>query len=138
MKVTKLNSAKVVTVRNVGRYMVDWDRVVSRPQKAVKDFLCPFWRHAFVLEEFRIPGSLLRIDLMNVTRRIVVEVSPAGSHSYNSFFHKNRFRFSDAIDRDLDKEHWSRENGFAYVEVGEDDIAKLSWDFFKDTYDIEL
>lgn len=137
MKVTKLNSPKIVTV-NVSRYLCDWDRKVSRPQKLVKDFLQPFWKHSLILEEFRIPGSLLRIDLMNVNRRIAVEVSPAGSHSYNSFFHKNRPSFGAAVARDLAKESWCRANGFAYVEIGEDDFAKLSWDWMKETHNIEL
>jgi len=137
MKVTKLNSPKIVTV-NVSRYLCDWNRVVSKPQKQVKDFLQPFWKHSLVLEEFRIPGSRLRIDLLNVNRRIAVEVSPAGSHSFNPFFHKHRPGFGAAVARELDKEGWCRENGFAYIEIGEDDFARLSWEWVKSAYDIEL
>lgn len=121
-------------------YFVQWDRAkeVSKPQAQVKRFLRPYWWTHVVLEEFRIPGSRLRVDLMNVTRKLAVEVSPSGSHSFNPFFHKNRVRFGAAIGRELDKEKWLAANGFRFVEVMEDDFAKLSVAWFLETYGITL
>lgn len=125
---------------NINPYLIDWDRVkeVSKPQAQVKRFLRPYWCGHIVLEEFRVPSKLWRIDLMNVTRHIAVEVSPAGSHSFNAFFHKTRPRFGAAINRELDKSKWLEQNGFKLVEVFEDDFVKLSPEWFLSTYGVTL
>ncbi len=137
MKWTKLTSPTLVDVR-VSDYLIDWDKKVSKPQKKVKDFLRPFWKTSVVLEEVRIPGSLLRIDLMNLSRKQVVEVSPKSTHSFNKFFHNNRIKFGAGIKRELQKEEWCRKNGFKFIEVLEDDLNNLSEEWFKKTYDVSL
>lgn len=123
---------------NISEYLIDWDHSVSKPQKKVKDYLRRYWIAHVVCEEFRIPGSLLRIDLINFTRKIVVEVSPAGTHSFNKFFHRNRFKFGAAVERDLKKADWVIASGFEYVEICEDDLDKLSKEWFKTNYNIDL
>lgn len=117
------------------KYRIDWDRKVSGPQKAVKDFLRPFWDKpgVVVTEETPIkwrPGVKMRIDLINWNRRIAVEVSPSSSHSFNRFFHKHQARFAQAVGRDLDKCEWAKANGFTLVEIFDEDMAKLSRDWF--------
>lgn len=123
-------------------YTVDWDRKVSAPQKAVKDFLRPFWERHVVTEECAIKtgrGSRsMRIDLMNWTRRIAVEVSPSSSHSFNQFFHKTRVGFGAAMKRDLDKEEWCGLNRFTYVLIDDEALPRLSVEWFKETFDIDL
>lgn len=137
MKFYCLNSKRQRNV-NISRYLIDWERVVSAPQKQVKDFLRPYWRSAVCVEELLIPGSRLRCDLINLTRRVVVEVSPDGSHSFNQFFHKNRLRFGAAIKRELDKEAWATANGLIYVEIFEEDLDALSPQWFLENYEITL
>lgn len=107
---------------NPRRYLIDWDRAVSKPQKAVKDFLRPFWEGGYCLEEFRIPGSLLRVDLLNVSRGMVVEVSPKRSHAYNAFFHGSLAGYREALKRELDKQGWAESAGFQYIEITDDDF----------------
>jgi len=107
---------------NVTKYLVDWDRVVSKPQKQVKDALRPIWQGQLVCEEFRVPGSKMRIDLINFSLKIVVEVSPKGSHKYNEFFNKNRSNFGRAVKRDLSKAEWCENNGFRFVEINDEDL----------------
>ena len=139
MKVTGLNGRIYPVV--IQKYAIDWSHVVSKPQKKVKDFLRPYWVSHVVSEEFAIPGCgkrPLRVDLINWTRKIAVEVSPRSSHGFNSFFHKSRIGFSAAVRRDLGKEEWCKANGFAYVELNEDDIEQLSVEWFEDTYGITL
>jgi hypothetical protein len=131
------NSRHPVSV-NITNYLVDWDRVVSRPQKAVKDFLRPYWKAHVVLEEFRIPKKLWRVDLMSLTSRIAIEVSPSGSHSFNRFFHKNRARFGAAMQRELDKAAWLDANGFTLVEIYDEDIPILSREWFRENYGVEI
>lgn len=104
---------------NPSKYLIDWDRVVSKPQKQVKDAIKPIWSADYVCEEFYIPGSKMRIDLINFSKKVVVEVSPKGSHKYNPFFNKNRSNFLSAAKRDLSKAEWCEKNGFRYVEIND-------------------
>ncbi len=108
---------------SIKRYRVDWDRKVSGPQKAVKDFLRPYWENDIVLEECPVVGTRSRIDLLNVNKAVMVEVSPESSHSYNAFFHGGSLtRFKDALKRDLSKGDYARINGFDLVELTEVDL----------------
>src|SRR4051812_7221771 len=110
---------------SISKYRIDWEpaREVSKPQAAVKAFLRPYWAHDIVLEELRIPGCRLRVDLININRSIMVEVSPESSHSYNAFFHGGSLnRFKDALKRDMRKREWGERNGFTVVELVESDF----------------
>lgn len=120
MKIKNLYG-KEVTV-NTSKYSIDWEKKVSRPQKIVKDIIRPLWEGNIVCEEFRIPSSKLRIDLVNFTLCIVIEVSPKSSHSFNEFFHKNRSGFLSSCKRDITKQEWCQTNGFIYVELTEQDF----------------
>lgn len=125
----------------VSDYAIDWSRKVSGPQKAVKDFLRPFWAHHVICEELPVPtgrGRPVRFDLVNLTRKVIVEVSPQSSHSFNRFFHKSRVGFGAAVKRDLDKEAWATANGFTFVEITDADMPLLSAEWFQSTYGITL
>lgn len=138
MKFSKLNSPKVFANVAIAKYLTDWDRSVSKPQKRVKDFLRPYWAACIVLEEFRIPGSLLRVDLMNVSRKIAVEVSPDSTHSFNKFFHKNRPTFGLAVGRELQKSEWLEREGYQVIHIFEADFALLSKNWVLNKYGITL
>ena len=131
MKVTGLKGNRLYRLKE-SDYLIDWDppREVSRPQGLVKQFLYPYWKTQICLEEVRIPGSLYRLDIVNATKRIVIEVSPESSHSFNAFFHKNRIGFGRAIQRDLDKQAWCERNRFKYIELTTEDITNLSKELF--------
>ena len=138
MKFSSLNNSKILVNVNISKYLVDWSRTVSRPQKTVKDFLYPYWQSCVVLEEFRVPRSLLRVDLMCISRKIAVEVSPESSHSFNKFFHKNRVTFGRAVDRDMKKADWLEREGYQLIEVFEDDLKRLSKEWVSEKYGIIL
>lgn len=104
------------------KYLINWDRAVSKPQKIIKDVLKPYWQNQFVCEEFRIPKTKLRLDLINFTLKIAVEISPSSSHGYNKFFHKNRSSYVLAKKRDLLKYKWIEVNEFLYIEVCDDTL----------------
>lgn len=137
MKFKALKSKRLADVR-IARYIVDWDREVSKPQKFVKDFLLPYWKADIVLEEMRIPGSLLRIDLIDLTKRIAIEVSPSQHFQFNRFFHHSRSGFLSALKRDGDKENWCIDNDFKYVEIFEEDLPDLCRGWFQEKYRIDL
>ena len=139
MKFKKLNSRVEVNV-NIARYLIDWDNIrnVSKPQTKVAEFLRPYWRGHVVCMEFRIPSTLMRVDFINFTRRIAIEVSPSATHSFNAFFHENRFKFGAAMDRDNNKAKWLEQNRIKLVEVFDNDLDALSPAWFKSKYDIDL
>lgn len=120
-------------------YLIDWDYIVSRPQKTVKDFLRPYWESSRVLEEFAVPGTRWRCDLINVNKRILVEVSPAQHDGFNPFFHGSIAGFKASLKRDIKKRDWAELNGLTYVEIGDDDLkAGLSAELFEERFGLTL
>lgn len=137
-KLFKLNSDKLVNV-SPSKYQIDWfGKSCSKIQKLVKDFLFPFWKHHLVCEEVRIPGSLLRLDIVNFTSKIIVEVSPTSHHgTFNPFFHKHRLNYKKSIDSDFKKLEYAERNGYKFVEITEEDFP-LTRQLFIDKFDIYL
>lgn len=132
MKFKKLKGEKEVNV-NICKFLIDWNKEVSSLQKKVKDFLYEFWKYDNVLEEFVIPGSKLRIDLLNLTQNVAVEISPESSHDYNDFFHKTRVGgFLASVKRDFEKQEWIERNGFIYIELKSADLKNLTKEMFKE------
>lgn len=123
---------------DISDYLVDWDKEVSKPQKKVKDLIRPYWAAHVVLEEFRIPKTLQRVDIINLTTRVAIEVSPKGSHAFNPFFHKNRVKFSQMVARELSKIEWLERNGFKVVELNDEDLANLSREWMEEKHGIIL
>lgn len=120
-------------------YLIDWDRAVSGPQKLAKDFLRPYWERDLVLEEARLPRSLMRFDLINATRGIVVEVSPISTHGeFNPFMHGSLAGWSKRLKSDMDKERWAALNGFIFVELTDPELADLSPALFADRWGVIL
>lgn len=125
MKFKKFRSSSIVNV-STKKYEIDWDRRVSKPQKKTKDALRNLWASDYVLEEFPIPGSKKRIDLLNWTKKIVIEVSPSGSHEYNDFFHKSRSSFCRLLRVDQEKRTWAFDNNFSYLVLGDEELSNLT------------
>lgn len=129
---------KLVNI-NLEKYRIDWDRKVSKPQFQVKHFLFPFWRNDIVVEELRIPSSLLRIDLCNLTKKIIIEVSPRALHvNYNKFLHGSRAGFLKKLKADAKKMVWAENNGFTFVELYDQEIDNLSVELFLEKFGIDL
>lgn len=137
MKLTKLKSINLINV--VVKGDIDWHKKISKPQKLVKDFLFPFWKRDQVTEEFVIPGSILRIDLFNFTKKIAIEVSPDEYHvNYNPWLHKDRSKFLSKIKNDQDKRDWCTKNNIKLIELYNEDIQNLSQEYIYNKYQIEL
>lgn len=110
---------------SVTKYQIDWDKTVSKPQKLVKDVLYTYWKDHFVCEEMRIPGSKMRIDLINFNLEIAIEVSPSSSHEYNKFFHKNRMEYMKAKKREIQKAEWCEVNGIELIELFDEELKNI-------------
>ena len=70
---------------------------------------------------------MLKIDLLNATKKIAVEIQGAQHESFNKFFHDNsRLKYLESIKRDVKKEKWIELNKFKFLELYENDLKILS------------
>ena len=85
----------------VSRYLIDWDKKSkSKIQFKVKQFLKTYWENHIVYEEFPVYGTRMKVDFINVTKKMAVEVHGPQHESFNKFFHKNsRAASLDSIKR---------------------------------------
>lgn len=96
-------------------------------QKSCKDMLHLHWDGDVVGEEVMIPGSRLRCDFLNLSKKILLEIMGKQHASFVPFFHKkNIHNLIRSIERDTDKEKWATLNGFQYFAVkNTTDLAKV-------------
>ena len=100
----------------------------SKLQKLTGEKLIEKYPRTTILEEFTIPGSIMRLDFFLPNLGIVVEVSPKESHEYNSFFHGPResLKYAKQKERDRLKSQWCEWNNFQLIEIiTEKDLLNL-------------
>lgn len=116
-------------------YLVKWDNEVgSKAQTRTKQFFKSYWINDRVCEEFRIVGTLLRIDLINFSKKIAVETSGKQHEQFNKFFHRNRMGFLNSIKRDFKKIQWLEINGFTLVEIYDTETSSLTEKWVRDKF----
>ena len=130
---------KVVS-KNVSQYLVKWEASSrSKVQFNTKQFLKKYWKNHIVYEEFPVFGSRLKVDIVNATLKIAVEVHGKQHSAYNKFFHgDSRLNYLKSIKRDVAKERWLSLNEFHLIEIYENEVKDLSEQFFKDKFNINL
>ena len=130
---------KVVS-KNVSKYIIDWDsNSRSKIQFKTKQFLKKYWKNHIVYEEFPVCSSRLKVDILNATRKIAVEVHGPQHSAFNKFFHNDsRLNYLKSIKRDVAKEKWLTLNEFILVEVYTDEVDLLSEQFFLEKFNIIL
>ena len=126
--------------RNVTKYLIDWQKKSrSKIQFKAKQFLEPFWKAQVVFEEFPVYGTRLKVDILNATIKVAVEVQGKQHSSFNKFFHANsRSKYLESIKRDVLKAEWLELNNYKLIEVEEDEIGLLSRKFFLKKFDLKL
>jgi hypothetical protein len=125
--------------KNVSRYIVEWDGPSkSKIQFKVKQFLKPFWRGLIVYEEFPVYGTLLKVDILNATLRIAVEVNGPQHEQFHYFHNGSPNAYLSSIRRDFQKNEWLETNGFTVVEINHDEVDTLNIDFFKEKFGVKL
>ena len=76
--------------KSVQKYRIKWDgKCRSNLQYDVKQFFKTYWSGQICYEEFPVYGTRMKVDLINMTKRIAVEVQGAQHDSFNKFFHNN-------------------------------------------------
>jgi len=130
---------KVVS-KNVSNYIIDWEsNSRAKIQFKTKQFLKKYWQNHIVYEEFPVFGSRLKVDILNATRKIAVEVHGPQHYSYNKFFHNDsRLNYLKSIKRDVAKENWLTLNKFLLVEIYDDEVDLLNEKFFLEKFNIIL
>jgi len=123
-----LNVNGTLVNKNVSKYLVNWNgKSRSKLQFKFKQFFYPYWKNHIIYEEFPVYGSMLKVDLLNATKKIAVEIQGDQHESFNKFFHDNsRFKYLQSIKRDVKKEKWLEMNEFKFLQVYESDLKTLS------------
>lgn len=139
MRVKRFKSDKLVLI-NTHKYKIDWAKSgASSLETRFRDLIKPFWRNSIVLYQLRIPGCLLRIDFLNVNKKIAVETSGIQHSTFSPFFHRNsRLNYKDGIKRDLDKLKWCEDNNIKLIELYEEDLDKFSLEYIIEKFGIDI
>lgn len=126
--------------KSVSKYLIDWGgRSRSNIQFQTKQFLRLYWGSHIVYEEFPVYGSRMKVDFVNATKKIAVEVQGLQHEAFNPFFHNNsRMTYLSSIKRDYEKSKWLELNGFKILEIYEKEIKKLTPEYFEKTFGIHL
>lgn len=135
----KKKNGKEINVNPI-KYKIDWSQDGrSKPETLVRKFLFPFWKNHIVLSEFRFPSTLYRADLINLTSRIMLEVSPDSVHlEFNQFMHGSRAGFLKKIKSDYEKMEIAELNGFKFIELNDRHLKELTKEMFKREFDLDL
>jgi hypothetical protein len=128
-----------LVTKNVSPYRIDWGAPSrSKIQFKVKQFLKPYWLSHICYEEFPVYGSKMKVDILNATRRIAVEVQGRQHDNYVPFFFKTRTDYWKSIKRDDTKLKWLEQNSFTLIEIKENEIDLLSEEFIKEKFGVLL
>lgn len=83
-----------------------------------------------VYEEFPVYGTRMKVDILNATKKIAVEVNGRQHSNFNAFFHNNsRAKYLASIKRDVQKREWLEKNSFTLIEIEEHEVPLLSEEF---------
>ena len=125
--------------KNVAKYLIDWNKKSrSKLQFNVKQFLKPFWQYQIVYEEFPVYGTRLKVDILNATKKIAVEVNGSQHTSFNKFFHKTRVNFLRSLQRDHKKLEWLKVNDFELIEIEEKEVPLVNYEFIEDKFGVKI
>lgn len=81
----------------------------------------------------------MRLDFLNVSSSVAIEVSPASTHTmYNPFMHGSLSGYRNSLKRDILKEQWCAINEFTLVTLVDEDIANLSVELFLENFGVTL
>lgn len=125
--------------KNVSKYLIKWDgKSKSLIQFQVKQFLKPYWSGQMVYEEFPVYGTLLKVDILNATRKIAIEVNGPQHNEFHYFHNDHPINYLNSIKNDMSKIEWLEKNGFQVIEINFDEVPKISVDFFKEKFNLAL
>jgi len=124
--------------KNVRKNLINWEgKSRSKLQFKFKQFFYTYWKNHIVYEEFPVYGTMLKVDLLNATKKIAVEIQGDQHESFNKFFHDDsRLKYLNSIKRDVKKERWLELNEFKFLELYESDLKILSPQYIEEKFGI--
>ena len=124
--------------KNVSKYLIKWNaKSRSNIQFDTKQFLKKYWSNQIVYEEFPVYGTRMKVDILNATKKIAIEVQGRQHTNFNKFFHNNsRLKYLQSIKRDYEKYAWLKMNSFEVLEIKKEDIENLSKEYIFQTFNI--
>lgn len=136
MRLLNLNG-KLIN-KNVRKNLIDWEgKSRSKLQFNFKQFFYPYWKNHIVYEEFPVYGTMLKVDFLNATKRIAVEIQGQQHESFNEFFHNHsRLKYLESIKRDVKKEKWLEMNNFKFLQLYENDLKIISSKYIEEKFGI--
>ena len=79
----------------------------------------------------------MKVDFLNATKKIAIEVNGPQHGNFNKFFHSNsRVKYLDSITRDHQKALWLEQNNYKLIELEQKDVPLLNKAFFKEEFDV--
>jgi hypothetical protein len=135
-----LNINNKLVNKNVKKYLIKWEaKSKSKLQFQFKQFFYPYWKNHIVYEEFPVYGTLLKVDFLNATKKIAIEIQGNQHESFNKFFHENsRLKYLESIKRDVKKEKWLNMNEFKFIELYETDLKKINAEYIYKNFNINI
>ena len=126
--------------KNIKKYIINWDgKSRSKLQFKFKQFFYLYWKNHIVYEEFPVYGTMLKVDFLNATKKIAVEVQGNQHESFNKFFHNDsRLKYLQSIKRDVEKEKWLKINQFKFLELYEQDLKNISPQYIEEKFNISI
>ena len=126
--------------RNVSHCRIKWSgKSRSKAQYKVKQFFKRYWFDHICYEEFPVYGTMMKIDLLNASKKIAIEVDGEQHEEFNPFFHQgSRLNYLYSIGRDYKKEEWLEKNGFKLIKIKISEIDGLCPEFIKQKFGIDL
>lgn len=120
----------------VADYLINWDGPsLSKFQWRVKQWLKPYWSQDLVMEEAPCVGTRMSVDLINVSRKVAIEIQGSQHTAFNPFMHNGSLAsYRSQIKRDLRKGEWCERNGFKLIEVLPQDTLTVEWFAARDVY----
>lgn len=108
---------------NEKRFLIDWDGPsLSKFQFKVKQFFKKYWIDDIVGEEVILPDTRLRVDILNFSKKIAVEVNGLFHVKHVPHFQENKKSFENQVFRDVYKEHLLEANDFLVIEIYEKNL----------------
>jgi hypothetical protein len=76
-----------------------------------------------VYEEFPVAGTRMTLDIVNLTKRVALEIQGEQHSEFNPFFHNNsEINYWNQLHRDNEKRKWCEINNLRLVEIHPKDL----------------
>ena len=126
--------------KNVSKYLVDWDsKSRSKLQFKTKQFLKTIWDGQIVYEEFPVFGSKMKVDFLNATKKIAIEVNGPQHSNFNKFFHNNsRMNYLESLKRDHQKSLWLEQNNFTLIELEKKEVDNITRQLIYEKFNVKI